>query len=74
MGLIICTRLRVYYQDRSNFFLHVFNILTLVLFKLGGGVSRDFDSNPGISINLSRDWTSLGWQVWVRARAKTACL
>ena len=39
-------------------------ILTLVLFKLGGGVSRDFDSNPGISVNLSRDWTSLGWQVW----------
>ena len=26
----------------------------------GGGVSRDFDSNPGISDNLSRDWTSLG--------------
>ena len=29
----------------------------------GGGLSRDFDSNPGISDNLSRDWTSLGWQV-----------
>ena len=39
-------------------------ILTLVLFKLGGGVSREFDSNSGISVNLSRDWTSLGWQVW----------
>ena len=41
--------------------------LTLVLYKLGeggGGVSRDYDSNPGISVNLSRDWTSLGWQVW----------
>ena len=38
---------------------------TLVLSKLGKGVSRDFDSNPGISDKLSRDWTSLGWQVWL---------
>ena len=33
-------------------------------------MSRDFDSNPEISVNLSRDWTSLGWQVamsiWVK--------
>ena len=42
---------------------------TMAVFKLGGGgggggvVSRDFDSNPGISDKLSRDWTSLGWQV-----------
>ena len=45
MGLIICTRLIFYYQDRNNF-LHVILILTLVLLKLifGGGVSRDFDS------------------------------
>ena len=28
-------------------------------------MSRDFDSYPGISVNLSRDWTSLGWQVWI---------
>ena len=28
-------------------------------------MSRDFDSNPGISVNLSRDWTSLGWQVCI---------
>ena len=25
-------------------------------------MSRDIDSNPGISVNLSSDWTSLGWQ------------
>ena len=31
----------------------------------GGGVSRDFDSNSGISDNLSRDWTSQGWQVCI---------
>ena len=29
----------------------------------GGWVSRDLDSNPGIVAKLSRDWTSLGWQV-----------
>ena len=28
-------------------------------------MSRDFDSNPGISDKLSRDWTYLGWQVCV---------
>ena len=36
MGLIICTRLKFYYQDRSNFFC-MYLTLTLVLFKLGGG-------------------------------------
>ena len=30
---------------------------------VGGWVSRDLDSNPGIVAKLSRDWTSLGWQV-----------
>ena len=28
-----------------------------------GGMSRDFDYNPGISVNLSRDLPSLGRQV-----------
>ena len=31
-------------------------------------MSRDFDSNSGISVNLSRDWTSLGWQVCPKSK------